>query len=142
MALTPATLTRHELAGLPAQVVNSTCDARVGLSGIVRRETAGTLFLSTSAGVKQVPLSGSTFRFALTDEAAGGRYPPGSISELPFDTVETPTQASDQSGGSAPDGAATHPGESEDVVYVTVDGARLVGRPAERTEQEVESLWR
>lgn len=142
MMPTPATLTRHELAGLPVQVVESTCQSRVGLSGVVRRETAGTLVLATSAGVRQVPKAGTTFRFVLADEAAGGRRPPGSTSELPFDTAGQPSMGTGQSGGSVPDGAATRPGESQDVVSVTVDGARLVGRPAERTEQEADSLWR
>jgi ribonuclease P protein subunit POP4 len=142
MQPTPATLSRHELAGLPVQVATSTCRSRVGLCGVVRRETAGTLTIETPAGVKQVPKTGTTFRFALTDEAAGGRRPPGSTSELPFDTAGTATGPAGQSGGSVPDGAATRRGESQDVVSVTVDGARLVGRPAERTEQEADSLWR
>lgn len=142
MMPTPATLSRHELAGLPVQVVDSTCESRVGLSGVVRRETAGTLVIATSAGVRQVPKAGTTFRFALADEAAGGRRSPGSTSELPFDTAGNSIREAGQSGGPVPDGTATRPGESQDVVSVTVDGARLVGRPAERTEQEADSLWR
>jgi ribonuclease P protein subunit POP4 len=142
MALTPATLSRHELAGLPVQVADATCESRVGLAGVVRRETAGTLVLETTAGVRQVPKAGTTFRFALADEAAGGRRSPGSTSELPFDTAAPTAGSVGQSGGSVPDGAATRRGESQDVVSVTVDGARLVGRPAERTEQEADSLWR
>jgi ribonuclease P protein subunit POP4 len=142
MAPTPATLRRHELAGLPVQVAESTCQSRVGLKGVVRSETAGTLVLETAAGVKQVPKTGTTFRFALTDEAAGGRRPPGSTSKLPFDTAGPTTRSPGQSKGPVPDGAATRDGESQDVVSVTVDGARLVGRPAERTEQEADSLWR
>ncbi|MFB6111832.1 MAG: ribonuclease P protein component 1 [Halobacteriaceae archaeon] len=142
MTVTPATLTRHELAGLPVQVAGATCESRVGLTGVVRRETAGTLRLGTAAGVRQVPKAGTTFRFALTDEAAGGRRSPGATSELPFDTAGMAAESPGQSDGSVPVGAATRPGESQDVVYVTVDGARLVGRPAERTEQEADSLWR
>jgi len=141
MAVTPTTVTRHELAGLPVQVVAATCESRVGVAGVVRRETTETLVIGTDDGPRQVPKAGTRFRFALADEAAGGRVPPGSTSERPFDTVGSATPT-DQSEGFASEGAATRDGERQGVVYVTVDGVRLRSRPADRTAQEADSLWR
>lgn len=141
MTVTPTTVTRHELAGLPVQVVAATCESRVGVAGVVRRETTNTLEIESPDGLTQVPKAGATFRFALTDEAAGARVAPGSASERPFDTVAS-VGPTDQSEGFASEEAATQDGERHDVVYVTVDGVRLDGRPVERTAQEADSLWR
>jgi len=74
MALTPETLPRHELNGLPVRVVESDDSSRVGLEGRVVIETTKTLSIEVRADgesrVVMVPKSGSTFEFAITDDAA------------------------------------------------------------------------
>jgi ribonuclease P protein subunit POP4 len=130
MALTPETLTRHELVGLHARVVESTNPDAVGISGRVVSETMGTLSLSADDRVWQLPKQGTTFEFALprprTDEAADAEKASGTASKLPSETASR----TGQSGG------------CEDVAYVTVDGARLLSRPALRTEKAGVSTWR
>jgi len=132
MPLTPETLTRHELNGLRVAVVDANNPDFVGIAGRVVLETMQTLQIDTGSGVRQVPKRGATFEFTIpapddesgaitttrTDEAAGGRKAPGSTSE-PADTDA-----------------------GEGVVHVTVDGARLLSRPALRTENTGESTWR
>ncbi|PSQ07062.1 ribonuclease P [Halobacteriales archaeon QS_6_71_20] len=162
MALTPETLTRHELRGLPVRVVAAASDAHVGLAGVVVSESMRTLVVCTPRGDKRVPKEGTTFRFVLsargsgdgagrrrtepgagaprsgeaspvTDEAAGDRETPGSAFELP--SSEPHALAA---GYGQYETAGVTPGQSggcEDAVSVTVDGARLLSRPAFRTER-------
>ncbi|SHG58893.1 ribonuclease P protein subunit [Halobaculum gomorrense] len=174
MALTPETLTRHELRGLPVRVAAAASDAHVGLAGVVVSESMRTLTVRTSRGDKQVPKEGTTFRFVLsaqesgdgvgrrhtepstgaprgrespldtdesrgrespldTDEAAGDRKAPGSAFELPSSARSTLAGARGQY-----DTTGVTAGQSdgcEDAVSVTVDGARLLSRPAFRTER-------
>ena len=149
MALTPETLTRHELRGLPVRVVAAASDAHVGLAGVVVSESMRTLTVRTPRGDKRVPKEGTTFRFVLStqesgdgvgrrhsrpvDEAAGDRETPGSAFELP--SSEPHTLAA---GHGQHETAGGDPGQSdgcEDAVSVTVDGARLLSRPAFRTER-------
>ena len=127
MALTPETLTRHELVGLHVRVVESTNPDAVGISGRVVSETMRTLVLEGDR-VWRLPKQGTTFEFALprTDEAADAEKASGTASELPSETASR----TGQSNG------------CEDVAYVTVDGARLLSRPALRTEKAGVSTWR
>jgi ribonuclease P protein subunit POP4 len=129
MALTPETLIRHELNGLCVRVVESTNPDSVGISGRVVSETMRTLVVSDGTRERRVPKQGTTFEFALpqrTDEAADAEKASGTASKLPSETVGR----TDQSGG------------CEGVAYVTVDGARLLSRPALRTEKAGVSTWR
>ncbi len=65
-----------------------------------------------------------------TDEAADRRKGSGSAFELPWETPGTGTaRPAGKSGG------------CEDAVYVTVDGKRLLSRPAYRTERAGDSTW-
>ncbi|WP_049936022.1 ribonuclease P protein component 1 [Haloplanus natans] len=127
MALTPETLTRHELVGLHARVVESTNPDAVGINGRVVSETMRTLVVEGDR-VWRLPKQGTTFEFALprTDEAADAEKASGTASELPSETASR----TGQSAG------------CEDVAYVTVDGARLLSRPALRTEKAGVSTWR
>ncbi|MFB6266040.1 MAG: ribonuclease P protein component 1 [Halodesulfurarchaeum sp.] len=121
MALTPETLPRHELVGLPVRVQASTDPSRTGIEGRVVRETMQTLLIETGAsGVKQVPKAGTTFRFELTDEAAAAREGAGTVAH--------------PSGSAGPTGEAA--------AAVTVDGAILLSRPALRTEHGAGTQWR
>lgn len=113
MPRTPETLRRHELIGLWTEVVDSSDPTRIGIAGRVRDETAQTLVVEGKTRDYQVPKAEATFCFRLPDESAGGRETPGTTSE--------------------PNGEA--------VAYVTVDGRRLLSRPAERTELRGDTQW-
>ena len=139
MPLTPETLPRHELVGLPVRVVDAANPDLVGIAGRVVRETASTLVVesvgreapraseSASRGRRwQVPKRGATFEFACTDEAAAF----DSHEAKDVGTVAKPGR--DTAGGSAPGQSGRSGGEV--TAYVTVDGARLLSRPALRTE--------
>ncbi|PGF16765.1 ribonuclease P [Natrinema sp. CBA1119] len=136
MALTPETLPRHELNGLPVRVVESDDSSRVGLEGRVVIETTKTLSIEVRADgesrVVMVPKSGSTFEFAITDDAADLAKGSGTASKL-ADTE--PAEGSEERSSPAADCAG------EDVAYVTVDGSRLLSRPARRTETNGDSPW-
>ncbi|WP_435127736.1 ribonuclease P protein component 1 [Halobaculum sp. D14] len=163
MALTPETLTRHELCGLPVRVAAAASDASVGIAGRVVSESQRTLTVRDSspdgdAGDKQVPKRGATFEFALpstedsvtgvaagaaahgpTNEAAEARKPSGSTSELPSSAHGT--LAAERGQDDTAGVTAGQSGGCEGVVYVTVDGARLLSRPALRTERAGDSIW-
>ncbi|QZX99949.1 ribonuclease P protein subunit [Halobaculum rubrum] len=168
MALTPETLTRHELRGLPVRAVAAASDAHVGLAGVVVSESMRTLTVRTARGDKQVPKEGTTFRFVLstqhsgdgvgrrhtepstgapreresspvTYEAAGDRKAPGSAFELP--SLDFPTLAGKRGQYDTTGVTAGQSDGCEDAVSVTVDGARLLSRPAFRTERAGDHQW-
>ncbi|NGM69461.1 ribonuclease P protein component 1 [Natronolimnobius sp. AArcel1] len=168
MALTPETLPRHELNGLPVRVVESTDDSRVGISGRVVIETTKTLSIEIcvpqeaerwrggvtaecdgESRVVTVPKSGSTFEFAITDEAADAEKALGTASKLadtqpaaPDDSSDATDRASATGAGCRGDGSTDHcHAAGEGVAYVTVDGSRLLSRPARRTETNGDSPW-
>lgn len=121
MALTPETLRKHELIGLHVRVVDAANPDLVGIEGEVASETMQMLHVATDGSrVKQVPKQGTTFEFELTDEAAALRKESGTTSEPVADR--------------SPAG--------NDSVYVTVDGNKLLSRPALRTELTGDSQWR
>ncbi|MFC5278183.1 ribonuclease P protein component 1 [Halorubrum rubrum] len=151
--ISPETLARHELVGLPVRVADADSDAHVGIAGRVLFETERTLVVRTGRGEKpkdkRVPKSGTTFEFAVvetatarTDEAADDGQSSGSASQLGSDTAGVrPRQSGPSAAGARSADAASRRGECKDAVYVTVDGTRLRDRPAERTERGV-SQWR
>ncbi|WP_336024592.1 ribonuclease P protein component 1 [Halobellus salinisoli] len=169
MALTPETLTRHELNGLRVAVVDAPNPDLVGICGRVVVETMRTLHVDVSecddkavgddadeaarrTRVKQVPKQGSTFEFELparagppgcTDEAADVAKASGTASKLRSETAGGFDAG--QSGRPAVDSAAASrrsAGNCEGTAYVTVDGTRLLSRPALRTEKAGDTLWR
>ena len=151
--ITPETLTRHELVGLPVRAADADSDAHVGIAGRVLYETVNTLVVRTGSGDKRVPKAGTTFEFAVvetatarTDEAADDGRSSGSTSQLGSDTAGVRPRQSGPSGSTRvvdgdDAGPASRRGECKDAVYVTVDGALLRDRPAERTERGV-TQWR
>jgi ribonuclease P protein subunit POP4 len=153
MALTPETLPRHELNGLPVRVVQSDDAGRVGLEGRVVIETTNTLSVEVrddgESRVVMVPKSGSVFEFAITDDAAGSAKEPGTASKLANAKPSSPGDAGteDRAGGDAAGcrgddpSRGRHRAAGEDVAYVTVDGSRLLSRPARRTETNGDSPW-
>ena len=129
MPLTPETLTRHELNGLRVAVVAAPNPDLVGIAGRVVSETTNTLVVRTDSGDKRVPKAASTLEFEIprTDEAAAAAKAVGTASKL------RPETADDEIGQS---------GRCEGTAYVTVDGARLLSRPALRTEDAGDTIWR
>lgn len=162
MALTPETLLRHELNGLPVQVVAAANPDLVGIAGRVVVETMQTLHIDDGSRVRQVPKRGATLEFALTehepasadslsadrthtDEAAGRRKASGSTFKRESETAGVLPGQSGSTREGSPDGDGRSPsrtGDCEDVVYVTVDGVQLLSRPANRTETAGDSKWR
>ncbi|OLZ40061.1 ribonuclease P [Natrinema saccharevitans] len=153
MALTPETLPRHELNGLPVRVVESDDSSRVGIEGRVVIETTKTLSVEIrdngESRVVMVPKSGSVFEFAITDDAADLTKGSGTASKL-ADTQPGATERSaarDRADGDAVSCRGDDPSRDprhaagEDVAYVTVDGSRLLSRPARRTETNGDSPW-
>jgi ribonuclease P protein subunit POP4 len=157
MPLTPETLVRHELCGLHVEVADAPNPDLVGIAGRVVSETTKTLVVRVApeaqreggeaagdSGEKQVPKRGTAFVFALTDEAAPAAEVGGTASKL---RSETAGDAAGQSGrvSERRSEARRTPSESdggEGVAYVTVDGARLLSRPARRTENGGAPTWR
>jgi len=132
MPPTPETLVRHELAGLHAEVADAPNPDLVGVAGRVVSETTKTLVLCDDSGVERtVPKRATVFEFALTDEAAPAGEAGGTTSKRSRET--TGTDAASAAGGSR---------ACEGVAYVTVDGARLLARPARRTETGGIPKWR
>jgi ribonuclease P protein subunit POP4 len=78
-----------------------------------------------------------------TDEAAGRREATGGASKRESETPAVRRRQSGSSGGSPADGAKTPSADDcEGATYVTVDGTRLLSRPARRTETTGDSKWR
>lgn len=63
--ITPKNLVRHELIGLPVEVVDSTNKELIGLKGKVIDETRNTLTVGTASGDKKLVKDQSTFRFRI-----------------------------------------------------------------------------
>ena len=167
--VTPETLTRHGLIGRPVRVVDAATPELVGIAGRVVSESERTLVVRGPAGSgvadRRVPKRDTQFRFALPaaedrvgDQSLGGWVPPTDAASAP----ETGTPAADTATDEAADrrkgsgstfelpsetpgtGTARPAGKSggcEDAVYVTVDGQRLLSRPAYRTERAGDSTW-
>ncbi|MDR9412155.1 MAG: ribonuclease P protein component 1 [Haloquadratum sp.] len=122
MPVTPQTLVRHELIGLAVEVTGATDPTQVGTSGRLVDETQQTVTIATAAGDRQVPKAGTQLRFTLLtaggadrrlrpmDEAAGDGNTPGITADRP----------------------ATPVADRDAVTHVTVDGDRLLSRPADR----------
>ncbi|PSP30749.1 ribonuclease P [Halobacteriales archaeon QH_10_67_22] len=116
MAVTPASLVRHELVGLSAAVVAADNPDLVGIEGTVVAETTHTL------GIEQS-----------TDRTCGA------------DGADDADGADETAG----DRVAQVPKQGTTFVFtlpsgedVTVEGGRLDGRPARRTENTGDSKWR
>jgi ribonuclease P protein subunit POP4 len=127
MALTPETIARHELNGLHVAVVDAANPDLVGIAGRVVSETRNTLVVTGESDTRVVPKETAVFEFAITDEAAGHDEWSGTASKLGWDTAGVRAGQSESGDG---------------VAYVTVDGDRLLSRPALRTETAGDSKWR
>ena len=131
MALTPETLPRHELNGLLVEVVDAANPDLVGIAGRVVLESKNTLHVEDvrddESRVRMVPKESAVFEFQVTDEAADRETRSGTTSKLGRDTAGV---------------RAGQSGSGDGVAYVTVDGDRLLARPALRSETAGDSKWR
>ncbi|MFH1473704.1 MAG: ribonuclease P protein component 1 [Candidatus Aenigmatarchaeota archaeon] len=58
-------LIRHELIGLPVEVVNSSNEFQVGIKGLVVNETKNLLVIETKKELKKIQKKGSSFIFKI-----------------------------------------------------------------------------
>lgn len=65
MEITPNNIIHNELFGLYVSVEKSTSNSVLGLSGKIIDESRNMLMIETTNGVKKLPKSSSTFKFAL-----------------------------------------------------------------------------
>ncbi|TQQ81150.1 ribonuclease P protein component 1 [Halonotius terrestris] len=160
MPLTPETLTRHELIGVPIRVADAPNPDLVGISGRVVSETMQTFVVATDSGDKRLPKRGTTFEVALdvptadqtagdTDEAAAAGVADATAGSQARPVAGSPSELGEDTAGvrprqSWPSGCSANPfaGGCEGGVYVTVDGHSLCARPAARTERTGDSKWR
>lgn len=132
MALTPATLPRHELIGLWVRIAVARNPALEGIEGRIVRETENTLVVAGTDGrQRRAPKQNATFEFALAERDATSHGGPRSH--------DIAGAVSGYDHGREPTTAVVRP---TNPIYVTVDGERLVGSPARRTETRGESKWR
>ncbi|MFB6092205.1 MAG: ribonuclease P protein component 1 [Haloquadratum sp.] len=147
-----------DLVGICGRVVGETMRTlRVDVSGSAAEADAAAAAAAAAparARVKQVPKRDSTFEFELparagtpgtarTDEAADAAKASGTASKLRSDTAGGfDAGQSGRPTGETPAASRTPSGNCEGAAYVTVDGTRLLSRPALRTEKAGDSLWR
>lgn len=113
MTLAPETLVRHELIGLSARVVDANNPDLIGIGGRIVDETMRTLSIERGRG-----------------RAATVATVPKAGATIEF---RLPSNATESEGD--------EPNSNSDDNYVTVDGRRLIARPARRTETAGESTW-
>jgi ribonuclease P protein subunit POP4 len=123
--LTPATLPRHELIGLSVSVAAASDPGFVGVAGDVIGETTRTLSIEGPT-----PSAGRTQSGASETIETRVWQVPKADATFAFALGEAGTAR--QSGRGPTAGGQV----------VTVDGARLVARPARRTEHTGDSKWR
>ena len=110
--LTAETLPRHELVGLHVRVADSSDPTLVGCEGEVVSETTNTLVVNVA------------------DERREGSR-----------SVRVPKAVATFEFRLDGDCVGRRPTTEADSEYVTVDGERLVARPARRTERTGDSRW-
>lgn len=138
MPLTPATLPRHELIGLPVRVTAAQNPALVGICGDVVMET--TQMLSIAGSDKRSGKAKATDTNANADADTNTDRTQSGTGSLDSDsrTCSDPRLREWQ----VPKAVATFEFELPSGDVVTVDGDRLVARPARRTERTGDSQWR
>lgn len=117
MALTPETLTRHELVGLDVAVVAAPNPDLLGLTGRVVAETTRTIGIETDTDMTQET---------------------GTETE----TETRPGAESDAEMAVVPKAETTFEWTLPDGETVRTAGRRLLARPARRSERPGDSTWR
>jgi len=65
--ITPGNILRHELIGLPVEVVQASNPAQEGIAGRIVDETRNMLAIETPRGVKRIEKAHATFRLRVPD---------------------------------------------------------------------------
>ncbi len=66
--ITKKNVHKHELIGLPAEVISSTHHGYVGMKGLIVDETKNTLVLEVDDAEKVIPKKGTKFRLSTPNE--------------------------------------------------------------------------
>lgn len=62
--ITKKNVQKHELIGLPAEVVSASHDGYVGMKGLIVNETQNTIILEVNDSEKVIPKKGTRFRLS------------------------------------------------------------------------------
>jgi ribonuclease P protein subunit POP4 len=65
--ITVGNILRHELIGLPVEVVHASNPAQEGIAGRIIDETRNMLVIETSRGIKRIEKAHATFRLQIPD---------------------------------------------------------------------------
>ena len=65
--ITAGNILRHELIGLPVEVVHAANPAQEGIAGSIVDETRNMLVIETSRGIKRIGKAHATFRIRIPD---------------------------------------------------------------------------
>ena len=65
--ITPGNILRHELIGLPVEVVHAANPAQQGIAGRIVDETRNMIVIETPRGAKRIEKAHATFRIAIPD---------------------------------------------------------------------------
>ncbi|MDD1661265.1 MAG: ribonuclease P protein component 1 [Methanomicrobiales archaeon] len=65
--ITPENILRHELIGLPVEVVQAANPAQQGIAGRVIDETRNMVVIETPRGIKRIEKAHATFRLTVPD---------------------------------------------------------------------------
>jgi ribonuclease P protein subunit POP4 len=65
--ITPGNILRHELIGLPVEVVHASNPAQQGIAGRIVDETRNMVVIETSRGTKKIEKAHATFRLTVPD---------------------------------------------------------------------------
>lgn len=66
--ITKKNVHKHELIGLPAEVISASHSGYVGIKGLIVDETKNTLVLEVNNTEKVIPKKGTKFRLSTPDE--------------------------------------------------------------------------
>ena len=106
--ITPGNILRHELIGLPAEVVQASNPAQEGIAGRIVDETRNMLAIGTPRGVKRIEKAHATFRLTIPGgtvvDVSGSALvsrPEKRISKIPRRSYKTPSEAKKSSRGSS-----------------------------------------
>ncbi|MCK4444011.1 MAG: ribonuclease P protein component 1 [Thermoplasmata archaeon] len=66
--MTKKNIHKHELIGLPAEVVSASHNGYVGMKGLIVDETKNTLVLEVDNVEKVIPKQGTRFRFSTPED--------------------------------------------------------------------------
>jgi len=134
MPLTPATLPRHELIGLTVRVAAASNPDLVGIEGEVVMETTRTLTIESREASPDAD--------GRTESGEGERVRPARNGVPRADRAGRAREKTVPKAGATFEFELPAETDADEAAVVTVEGDRLVARPARRTERTGDSKWR